>query len=329
MMRTGPDLDRKKIAGLFHQYMGPDGVFHPANFGHGESNSIMRTLHHENTLRDEDHVEVLDYEKARELIDRQDRFSMGLCSCRHEKHHIGQACDAPMDNCSSMGYSADYLIRHNLAREVSKAEMLDNVDRSRDLGLVMNADNVQRNVTFICHCCGCCCNALAGLTDHGFAATVVTSSFIAVSADETCKGCNFCEKACPIDAISIVPDTNPDTKKKKKPLVDQEFCLGCGVCANACTTGAMQLEPRAQRVIPPESTFQRVILSSLDHGTLQYKLFDNPASGTQAFLRGLVGGFLRLPPVKKALLSDQLRSRFLKTLEGGVRRQGNDWAAEI
>jgi hypothetical protein len=91
----------------------------------------------------------------------------------------------------------------------------------------------------------------------------------------------------------------------------------------------MKLEPRAQRVIPPESTFQRVILSALDRGTLQYQLFDNPASGSQAFLRGLVGGFLKLPPVKKTLLSDQLRSRFLKALEGGVRKQGKDWAAEI
>ena len=329
MMRTGPDLDRKKIAGLFHEYMGPDGVFHPANFGNGENITIMRALPYEGTIRDEDHVEVLDYEKAREIIDRQDRFSMGLCSCRHEKHHLGHACEAPMDNCSSMGYSADYLIRHDLAREVSKAEMLDNVDRSRDLGLVMNADNVQRNVTFICHCCGCCCNALAGLTDHGFTSAVVTSSYIAVTNDEPCKGCNFCEKACPIDAISMVPDTNPETKKKKKPAIDHEFCLGCGVCANACTTGAMKLEPRAQRVIPPESTFQRVILSSLERGTLQYQLFDNPASGTHLFLRGLVGGFLRLPPVKKALLSDQLRSRFLRTLENGVSRQGKSWAAEI
>ncbi len=331
MMRTGPDLDRKKIATLFHQYMGPDGVFHDANFGHGESTTIMRALPHEGTIRDEEFVEVLDYEKARELVDRMDRFSMGICSCRHEKHHLDRPCEAeaPMDNCSSMGYSADFLIRNDLAREVSKQEMLDNIDRSRDLGLVMNADNVQRNVTFICHCCGCCCNALAGLTDHGYTEAIVTSSYIATSDDTLCKGCNFCEKACPIDAISMVADDNPETRKKKKPAIEQEFCLGCGVCANACNTGAMKLDEREQRVIPPESTFQRVILSALDRGTLQYQLFDDPNSTSQAFLRAFVGGFLKLPPVKKALLSNQLRSRFLGALEGGVRKQGKNWAAEI
>jgi ferredoxin len=193
----------------------------------------------------------------------------------------------------------------------------------------MNADNVQRNVTFICHCCGCCCNALAGLTEHGYTAAVVTSSYIARSNDEICMGCNHCEKACPIDAISMVADTDPATRKRKKPEVDLDFCLGCGVCAAACTTGAMQLDAREQRVIPPESTFQRVILSALDRGTLQYQLFDNPSSGSQAFLRGLVGGFLKLPPVKKALLSKQLKSRFLSAMESGIKRQGKSWATEV
>jgi ferredoxin len=330
MMRVGDDLDSKKMAGLFHQYMGPDGVFHGANFGHGESTTIMRSLPHDGTIREDDFVEILDYEKAREIIDGATRFSMGICSCRHEKHHLGmKSCEAAMDNCSSFGMAADYLIRHDLAREVSKAEMFDNVERSRELGLVMNADNVQRKVTFICHCCGCCCNALAGLTEHGYTAAVVTSSYIARSDDVLCKGCNHCEKACPIDAISMVSDEDPATRRKKKPEIDLEFCLGCGVCATACTTGAMMLDERDQRVIPPESTFQRAILSALDRGTLQYQLFDNPNSGSQAFLRGLVGGFLKLPPIKRALLSKQLRSRFLSTMESGIRKQGKSWATEV
>ncbi|MEJ2580532.1 MAG: 4Fe-4S dicluster domain-containing protein [Acidobacteriota bacterium] len=330
MMRTGEGLDRQKMARLFHQYLGPGGVLHDANFGHGESTTIMRTLPHAGTIRNEEFVEILDYEKAREIVNDATRFSMGLCSCRHEKQHLGtNACEAPMDNCSSLGGAADYLIRHHLAREVSREEMLENVDRSRELGLVMNADNVQRNVTFICHCCGCCCNMLASLTDHGYTHAVVTSSFIARSNDERCKGCNHCEKACPIDAISMVADEDPTTRRKKKPEIDREFCLGCGVCATACTTGAMKLDERDQRVIPPESTFQRVILSALDRGTLQYQLFDDPSSVSHAFLRGFVGGFLKLPPVKRALLSDQLRSRFLSAMESGIQKQGKGWVTEM
>ena len=78
MMRVGDDLDSsKKMAGLFHQYMGPDGVFHGANFGNGESTTIMRSLPHEGTIRDEDFVEILDYEKACEIIDGATLFLDG------------------------------------------------------------------------------------------------------------------------------------------------------------------------------------------------------------------------------------------------------------
>ena len=67
-------------------------------------------------------------------------------------------------------------------------------------------------------------------------------------------------------------------------------------------------------------------LWDLERGTLQYQLFDNPDSTGQKFLRAFVGGFLRLPPVKKALLSNMLRSRFLSAMRKGARLLGKDWA---
>jgi hypothetical protein len=45
-------------------------------------------------------------------------------------------------------------------------------------------------------------------------------------------------------------------------------------------------------------------------------------------MRGFVGGFLRLPPVKAALMSDMLRSSFLKAMTSGVRKQGKEWVTE-
>ena len=67
----------------------------------------------------------------------------------------------------------------------------------------------------------------------------------------------------------------------------------------------------------PEDTFERVILQSLEQGTLQNLLFNNPQSTAHGFMRGFVGGFLKLPPVKRALMSDSLRSRFLSTIRKG------------
>jgi ferredoxin len=274
-------------------------------------------------VRPEEHVEVLDYEKATAIVESSDRFAMGLCSCRHEKGHLGEKrCAAPLDNCSSFGVAADFLVRNRLAREVSKTEMLENLARSRELGLVFNADNVQRNVTFMCHCCGCCCNVLLGITRHGFPNTVVTSSYIAGSDRDRCLACGKCSKRCPVGALPRVADPDPRFRKHGRPQVDERICIGCGVCTLTCNPGAMKLHARAQRVLHPETTFERVLLQSLERGTLQNQLFDDPGSKTQSFLRAIVGGFLRLPPVKRALMSDALRSRFLSSMKGGASAQG-------
>ncbi len=47
-------------------------------------------------------------------------------------------CNVPLDTCSSFGYAAEYTIRRGLAREVSRGEMLENLARSKELGLVLS-----------------------------------------------------------------------------------------------------------------------------------------------------------------------------------------------
>jgi hypothetical protein len=42
-----------------------------------------------------------------------------------------------------------------------------------------------------------------------------------------------------------------------------------------------------------------------------------------------VGGFLRLPPVKRALMSDALRSRFLHAMKFGARAAGKQMLTEL
>jgi len=329
MMRTGDSQGIKKRAELFHTYLQGEDAFQNRNFNGNNNISFMRTLPHEETVIPADYTEILDYEKASALIQEADRFSIGICSCRHEKLHLGEKeCDVPLDTCSSFGMAADFLIRNNLAKEVDKAEMLDNLARSKEMGLVLNADNVQRKITYICHCCGCCCNVLLGISKYGYSDIIVTSNFIAEVDESMCKGCGKCADSCHINVIRMLPSDDINGGRKI-PSVDESLCLGCGVCVLSCNTGAIRLVRRSHRVITPETTFERIILQCLEKGTLQYQIFDNPSDVTQRIMRTFLGAFLRLPPVKKALLSDLFRSSFLDFMKRGSNKQGKSWLTEI
>ena len=326
MMRTGDNLNTKKWAELFSEYINT-GDSYELNFGKGQKVSPIRTLPHEGTIIDTDYTEVLDYEKARSIVDSHKKFSIGICSCRHEKLHLGEKkCNVQLDTCISFGGSGDFMVRHNFAREVSKSRVLESLEKSREMGLVFSCDNVQRNVSFLCQCCGCCCNLLLGISKFGYPNTIVTSGFIADINTDTCDGCGLCSKACPCDAIDMIASGNTDKRSKKIPRINKEVCIGCGVCAIKCTkTGSLKLKKRDKRVLHPETTFERVILQCLERGTLQHQIFGNPEKISQKIMKGVIGGFLMLTPVKRALMSEGLRSRFLDAMKKGAARQRKEF----
>jgi len=332
MMRTRGNLNSKVWAGLLHDYLLGNEDFSKANFSDGQKISIARAIPHRGTIAPEEMVEILSYEKAEEIVAGHNKFAIGICSCRHEKLHNNlKACDVPLEVCSSFGFGADYLIRHGMAKEVSRDQMLENLERSREIGLVFSADSVRKNVTFICSCCSCCCTILQGINKFGYPNLLMTSSYIAYINEEKCKGCSKCVKACPISAIKLETIDSSEGVAKKKILakVDRSICLGCGVCSLKCENGALYLKKREQQVIHPETTFERSVLACLERGTLQYQIFDDPQALTHSVMRGILGGFLKLNPVKKALMSDLFRSRFLAMIAAGVNFQGSEWISRL
>jgi len=326
MMRTGDDLKSKAWAKLFHSYL-ETGEAYKVNFGNGEKISPMRVMPHENTIIDSDYTEVLDYEKATSVVNSHNKFAIGLCSCRHEKMHLGEKrCDVPLDTCITFGEGVDFMVRRNFAKEVSRTEILESLAKSKETGLVFSCDNARKNVSFICQCCSCCCNILQGISKFGYPNIIVTSNFIAHINDLICEGCGKCSKACPIGAITMIDSSDREKGRKKIPLINEAICIGCGVCSLKCIkTGSLKLIKRKERIIHPESTFERVILQCLERGTLQNQIFGNPDKISHKMMKGIIGGFLKLSPVKKALMSERLRSHFLDGIKKAALKQGKDY----
>lgn len=325
MMRTRGELNTKQWAELFHGYFAGSDTWYKANFNDGQKISVLRAIPHRGAVAPEEAVEILPYEKAEAIVAGHDRFAIGICSCRHEQLHLNlKACNVPLETCSSFGHGVEPLIRHGFAREASRQEMLDNLERAREFGLVLSAVNAKENVGGICCCCSCCCKLLRGINKFGYPSTLMTSSFIAEIDESRCRGCGQCARACPINAIGLEKVAPPDEAGRERLLarVNRSICLGCGVCSLKCEHGALSLKKRGQRVLHPENVFEYKILACLERGTLQNQIFDDPQVITHRVMRGMLGGFLRLPLVKRSLMSDLFRSRFLSLYAAGVKRRG-------
>jgi ferredoxin len=313
MMRTDGSVDMPRMAALFREYLNAPGGIFDSNFTHGERVSFMRTLAHEEALSGAGGIEVLDHDKAGAIIEKAADLTVGACSCRHEKMHLGAVCGiAPLQSCIS--FDSTYMAERSLARPASKQEVRDLLVMAKERKLVLNADNVRSGVSFLCLCCACCCNVLGSIRKHGLSNIVVTSGYIAAVKEPACTGCGTCARACPIEAIEMIANGGQGKKSAKRPRVDESFCIGCGVCALSCPSRAMTMAARTQRALLPENTVERVILQALERGTLQNFLIDNPNLGSRRFLRAVIGAFLALSPVRKAIMSDAFRSVFLSRI---------------
>ena len=259
-------------------------------------------------------LQVLDYERASEVIETAEHMGISLCYCRHKKQHIEQACDKPLDICMTFHNTAASLIRHGYARRVDKVEGRDLLQQAHDLNLVQFGDNVREGVAFICNCCGCCCEALIGLRKYGAEMPIHSSSYQPRLVTEVCNGCGKCVNICPVEAMTLVSANDPHKPNKRRAKLDADVCLGCGVCVRVCPTKGILLEARPERIITPLNSTHRFVVMALERGNLQDLIFDNKALFSHRMMGAILGVILRLPPIKQALATQQVKSRYLEAL---------------
>ena len=314
MMRIRGDVDQKALAELFYQYLNVEEEFIRSLFT-GETRP-GRTFVQEAVLPPEEGLHVLDWERASEVVRTAAHRAVGVCYCRHKMQHLGRDCDAPKDICMTFGGAAASLAKHGYARAVDAAEGLALLQQAQALGLVQFAENVQRGVSFICNCCGCCCEALIAQRRFGTLHPIQTTAFLPVVSATACTGCGPCVAACPVEAMGLVSANEARLPKARKARVDSDLCLGCGVCVRACRTKSLALARRGERVISPVNSPHRAVLMAIERGTLAHLVFDNQAHLSHRAMAAVLGVILKLPPLKQALASRQMKSRYLAKLLG-------------
>ncbi|HEX7406850.1 MAG TPA: 4Fe-4S dicluster domain-containing protein [Candidatus Binatia bacterium] len=313
MMRLRGDIDQKMLGELFYQYITVEDDFIRALFANGET-QLGRVFVNEPMLSADNALHVLDYERASHVIDSATAMGIGVCYCRHKMQHVGRDCNAPKDICMTFNGSAQSLIRHGYARSVSKSEGMDLLAQAYANNLVQFGENVREGVNFICNCCGCCCEAMIAARKFGMMNPVHTTNFIPSIELEKCNGCGKCANICPVEAMTVVSAHDPHHAYKRKAKLDVDICLGCGVCARVCPTHGIQLESRAQRVITPVNSTARIVMMAIERGNLQDLIFDNRALFSHRAMAAILSVILKAPPVKRALASQQMKSRYLEAI---------------
>ena len=313
LMRIRGDIDQKLLSELYYQYLNVEEDFIKNLFLTGET-KMGRVFVHEPVLSSENALQILDYERATRVIKTASHIGISTCYCRHKMSHMGRDCDAPKEICMTFNSVASSLIKYDYARRIEVSECLELLETAYSHNLVQFGDNVREDVNFICNCCGCCCEAMTTARKFAILQPVHTTNFIPKIQDEACTGCGKCVTRCPVEAMSLVSANDPHHPKKKTARVNEKTCLGCGICARVCPENCIGLISRGQRVITPLNTAHRVVVMAIEQGKLQELIFDNQVLESHRAMAAVLGVILKLPPIKQAMASQQMKSIYLEAL---------------
>ncbi len=281
-MKNRSDLPLERLAQLMSEYLEESQA---AEF-FGSRTPLTRSLLYE------EHIpvtsEVTSYDRAREIIREAGFGAVGMCYCRHKKEHLGETCakGAPVEGiCISLGSAARFMVRRGFAQEKSADELLAVLDAARELNLTHVTDNIRHKPSFICNCCSCCCELLAGV-QMGYHNGIAKTGFRAVIDQHRCNGCGACFAVCNVKAIALPKDVQFVDNSCRYAVVSEKICLGCGACVSACKRGALSMVLAASRPLTPikrKDLYMRILQE-------KKRLTPFVVSGVKKSLRNLLQG---------------------------------------
>jgi Pyruvate/2-oxoacid:ferredoxin oxidoreductase delta subunit len=171
------------------------------------------------------------------------------CMCRRMKWNLDDPCRLGMPDdsgCMGFGELVKPYIKYGQAKQISKEQAFDVIQRARDNGAIHavfhEMDDTNLPQVGLCNCCWDCCGILRSY-NMGATPLRYSSFYMADMADSTkCTGCKKCEKYCPTAAITV---------ENKQASIDSRKCIGCGQCVHQCTVSAVALVENQRTVFLP------------------------------------------------------------------------------
>ncbi len=203
---------------------------------------FLRTLPIESQIPDS--RETMTFDRVSSLIESKQSFGTTQCACRLGKRMVGEGCDHALSCCLFMSPEPHSFQDDPFFDEISKEKAYEVLREAEESGLVHQVSNTIDDRTFICNCCGCCCQFLvqvnrAKLLDNS---DLVNSSYHAEIDPDDCSGCGICaDERCQVQAIEELEDVY---------RIDRKRCIGCGLCTTGCPTDAIHMLMKRPEELP-------------------------------------------------------------------------------
>ena len=193
-----------------------------------------------------DSRETMSFNSLSKLLEGHQTFATHDCVCRKEKRMIGQGCDFTAGGCLSISREPGAFDDIPGFKLISKEQAHELLLKSEEDGLVHQVSNTIGDQTYICNCCGCCCQFLAHVNRANMPDNwaLVNSNFYAEIDADGCTACGVCrDERCQVNAIS---------EGAGAYLVAKRKCIGCGLCASTCPAEAIRMVMKKQEeLVPP------------------------------------------------------------------------------
>ena len=145
------------------------------------------------------------YEELSKHLNEAQVFSVSDCSCRTSREVMGEGCGhLKEDMCIQLGHAAEYYIKTERGREITREEAFEIIKRAEDNGLMHSIPNLDEpgHTHAICNCCGCSCYAMR-LANEFVNNDIVRSNYKSVVDESKCVACGECVDVCPTNALRL------------------------------------------------------------------------------------------------------------------------------